>query len=76
MALFLLKDQKQLHKLLYKLLDDPIKPIGNVFCGFIASSAAVETASNPIYAKKMRAAPLTVPNHPNGVKGCQFSGRM
>ena len=44
------------------------------FCGLRHSSAAVETASKPMYAKKIRAAPVPIPAHPFGAKGCQFPG--
>ena len=40
---------------------DPMMPIGTSRCGFLASSAWVETASNPMYAKKMMAAPAIIP---------------
>jgi len=33
--------------------------------GFLASCAAVETASNPMYAKKITPAPLSIPLIPN-----------
>ena len=33
-------------------------PMGMCFCGFLASCAAVETASKPIYAKKITPAPF------------------
>ena len=43
-------------------------PIGKSRCGFFASCAVVETASNPIYAKKMYAAPAPMPEKPLGAK--------
>ena len=51
-------------------------------CGFLASCAAVLTASKPMYAKKTIAAPATTPLKPKcsrspvlgGMKGCQLSG--
>jgi len=45
-------------------------PIGMSRCGFLHSSAAVETASNPMYAKKMSAAPVPMPVQPFGANGC------
>src|SRR5215831_18420398 len=44
-------------------------PIGISLCGLRVSSAAVETASNPIYAKKMMAAAAEMPLKPCGAKG-------
>jgi hypothetical protein len=32
--------------------------------GFLASCAAVETASNPMYAKKITPAAVAMPDHP------------
>ena len=43
-------------------------PIGRSRCGFFASCAVVETASNPMYAKKMYAAPAPMPDKPYGAK--------
>jgi len=43
-------------------------PIGRSRAGFRASSAVVETASNPMYAKKMKAAPPNMPAQPKGKK--------
>jgi hypothetical protein len=40
---------------------DPMIPIGMSRRGFLASSAWVLTASNPMYAKKMMAAPAIIP---------------
>jgi len=37
-------------------------PMGISLCGFFASCAAVETASKPIYAKKITAAPRAMPD--------------
>src|SRR5450631_4127366 len=59
-------------------------PIGMSRCGFFASCAAVETASNPMYAKNTTPAPLRIPEKPNepnspvfgGMKGCQLSVLM
>ena len=56
-------------------------PIGMSRCGFFASCAAVETASNPIYAKKMMPAACTTPLQPKwpnvpvfgGMNGTQFA---
>src|SRR4029079_5461613 len=60
---------------------DPRIPIGMSRCGFFASCAAVDTASNPMYAKKITAAPRTSPDNPKcpvspvlaGMNGCQLS---
>ena len=43
-------------------------PNGRSRDGFLASSAVVETASKPMYAKKMKAAPPNIPANPNGKK--------
>ena len=43
-------------------------PIGMSRYGFFASWAAVETASNPMYAKNMTPAPRRMPLHPNSPK--------
>ena len=40
---------------------EPIIPLGRSLCGLIASSAAVETASKPTYAKKTKEAPARTP---------------
>ncbi len=47
-------------------------PIGRSRCGFFASCAVVETASNPMYAKKMYAAPAPIPENPKGAKVAQL----
>ena len=44
--------------------------------GLRVSSAAVLTASNPIYAKKMIAAAEKMPSVPLGAKGCQLDLSM
>src|SRR4029077_17490992 len=49
-------------------------PIGMSRCGFFVSSAVVETASNPMNAKKTMAAPLIMPPTPLGRNGCQLVG--
>ena len=49
-------------------------PIGMSRCGFFVSSAAVETASKPMYAKKMIAAADEIPVQPFGANGVQFAG--
>src|SRR5208337_3427294 len=46
-------------------------PIGKSRCGRLASCAVVETASNPMYAKKIYAAPAPMPEKPMGAKACQ-----
>ena len=63
------------------MTSEPRMPNGISFCGFFASWAAVETASNPIYAKNTTLAPRMMPDHPYcpkcprffGIKGCQFA---
>ena len=49
-------------------------PIGMSFFGLRASSAVVDTASNPMYAKKTMAAPAATPENPLGAKGVQLAG--
>ena len=49
-------------------------PRGRSRPGFLVSSAAVETASKPMYAKKMSEAPLRMPWSPLGANGVQFVG--
>ena len=59
-------------------------PIGMSRAGFFASCAAVDTASNPMYAKNITPAPRRMPLHPNspklpvlgGMNGVRCSGRM
>src|SRR5205809_217891 len=59
---------------------DASMPIGMSRCGFFASCAAVDTASNPMYAKNTTAAARTTPVQPNspnlpvaaGTNGAQF----
>src|SRR5262245_1249155 len=41
--------------------------------GFLVSSAAVLTASKPMYAKKMIAAAENIPDVPLGANGCQLA---
>src|SRR3954471_14592086 len=49
-------------------------PIGKSRCGFLASSAEVETESKPINVKKMIDPPVRIPGQPFGENGCQFAG--
>src|SRR5271157_399198 len=64
-----------------QITSDPRMPIGMSRCGFFASWAAVETASNPIYAKKITPAARAIPDQPyspnapwfGGINGCQFA---
>src|SRR5262245_45373718 len=66
-----------------QMSSEAMMPIGRSRCGFFASCAAVDTASNPMYAKKTTPAPVVTPPQPNaprtpgvagGMKGCQFAG--
>src|SRR6267143_887309 len=70
-----------------QMSSEPMIPIGMSFCGFLASCAAVLTASNPIYAKNTIAPPVNTPLQPNspatgtpsltvcgGMNGCQLAG--
>src|ERR1700732_120778 len=66
------------------ITSDPTIPTGMSRCGFFASCAAVDTASNPMYAKKITPAPRATPDHPNcpnsprfgGTNGCQFAAEI
>jgi len=49
-------------------------PIGMSFCGFLASSAVVETASKPMYEKNITPAPRRMPLQPNSPKCPSFGG--
>lgn len=53
---------------------DPTRPMGISFPGFLVSSANVETASNPTYAKNKTAEATKMPRGPNGAKGVKFLG--
>src|SRR5579864_1587545 len=63
------------------MMSEPRIPNGMSFCGFFASCAAVDTASNPMYAKNTKVAPRMIPDHPYdpndpvfaGMNGCQFA---
>src|SRR6266849_2560246 len=70
-----------------QMRSEPMIPIGMSFCGFLASCAAVLTASKPIYAKNTIAPPVNTPLQPNspatgtpsltvcgGMNGCQVAG--
>ncbi len=56
------------------MISEAMMPIGRSRCGFLASSAVVETASKPIYAKKTTAAAAMTPEKPYGMNGVQLSG--
>src|SRR5262249_9462156 len=56
-------------------VSEPKMPIGMSFCGFFASCAAVETASNPIYAKNTTLAPRNTPDQPKEPNDPVFGGR-
>ena len=51
-----------------QMMSDQMIPRGMSRCGLRASSEAVLTASNPIYEKKMMAAPTLMPLMPFGAK--------
>ena len=57
-----------------QITSDAMIPIGRSRRGFFASSAVVDTASKPMYAKKTTAAPLMTPDQAYGMKGVQFAG--
>ena len=57
-----------------QIASEPRIPRGMSRPGFSHSSAAVEIASKPMYAKKMREAPVQTPWRPPGKNGCQFAG--
>ena len=60
---------------MYKIVQitkDKIIPRGSDFWGSFTSSAAVETASKPMYAKKIIDAPANTPDQPKGMNGTQF----
>ena len=57
-----------------QIISVPNIAIGKSLCGFSVSSAVVEIASNPIYAKKIKNAPINTPSKPFGANGTQFSG--
>ena len=64
-----------------QITSEPRMPIGMSFCGLRASCAAVETASNPMYAKKITPAARAIPDQPyspnepsfGGINGCQLA---
>jgi hypothetical protein len=57
-----------------QITSDAMMPIGRSRLGFFASSAVVETASKPMYAKNTTAPAAMMPDQPYGAKGDQFSG--
>ena len=48
-----------------QITSEPRMPRGMSRCGSRASWAAVDTASKPMYAKKITAAPRSTPDQPN-----------
>src|ERR1051325_1553397 len=64
-----------------QITSEYMMPRGMSVCGFFDSCAAVDTASNPMKAKKITPAPRSTPLHPNspnlpvfgGTKGCQLA---
>src|SRR5580698_11570820 len=58
-----------------QITSEPRMPIGISRLGFFDSCAAVETASKPIYAKKITPAPRSTPDQPNSPKVPVFGGR-
>jgi hypothetical protein len=57
-----------------QITSEPMIPRGMSRPGSTHSSAAVEMASKPMYAKKISEAPVHTPWKPPGKKGCQLSG--
>src|ERR1700761_1498194 len=53
---------------------DAMMPTGRSRFGFFTSSAADDTASNPMNAKNITAAAPNTPFQPFGMNGCQFAG--
>jgi hypothetical protein len=51
------------------MISEPMIASGRSFAGLRASSLPVETASNPMYAKKMIAAAAVTPSTPSGANG-------
>ena len=60
--------------MIVQTISEPMIPMGMSRFGLRASSAVVETASKPMYAKKTIAAPVITPCTPFGANGCQFGG--
>src|SRR3954447_19671217 len=54
------------------MASEPMIAIGRSLPGFFVSSPEVETASNPMYAKKITDAAVTVPSRPFGANGCRL----
>ena len=50
-------------------ISDPMMPRGKLRCGSRVSSAAVETASKPMYEKNASEAPVQMPAKPLGANG-------
>src|SRR5687768_8114502 len=59
-----------------QMIRELIMPLGRSRWGFLHSSAVVEIASKPIYAKKTAETPFIIPENPLGVNGDQLSGLM
>jgi len=55
------------------MINEAIMPRGMLRCGSRVSSAAVDTASKPMYEKKACDAPAQIPENPCGAKGCQLA---
>jgi len=58
---FLLRRQKTAMSRTVQMISEAMMPIGTSLDGFLASSEWTETESNPIYAKKIIAAPANMP---------------
>src|SRR6476469_1944953 len=56
------------------MASDPRIPIGMSRCGFFDSCAAVETASNPLYAKNLTPAQRRMRDHPKCPNDPVFGG--
>ena len=59
-----------------QIASDDRMPIGMSRVGFLASCAAVETASNPMYAKNITPAPRRTPLQPNRPNSPVFGGTI
>jgi len=56
------------------MINEAMMPIGKLRFGFRVSSATVETASKPMYAKNTMAAPALIPANPFGFERLPVGG--